>query len=149
MNISKEIEKFIKQMLVQADGGTIDLQRNELANQLGCVPSQINYVISTRFTNEHGYMVESKRGGGGYIRITQMTFGKKSYIMHIINSVGNSMTAGEATVFVSNCCENTPMTKRELNLIMSAVSDSSLPINQPHRDILRAKILKNMLLNLV
>lgn len=149
MNISREIEHFIKQMLIQADGGTIDLQRNELANQLGCVPSQINYVISTRFTNEHGYIVESKRGGGGYIRITQMKFGKTNYLMHIINSIGNSMSAGEAAVFVSNCRENAMMSKRELSLIMSAVSDSSLSVNQPHRDILRAKILKNMLLNLV
>ncbi|OQB15247.1 MAG: Transcriptional regulator CtsR [Firmicutes bacterium ADurb.Bin193] len=149
MKISEVIEQFIKNMLMQADGATIDLQRNELANQLGCVPSQINYVISKRFTTEHGYLVESRRGGGGYIRITKMPLSKAGYIMHIVNSIGSSVTAGEAAVFVGNCGENGIMTPREEGIILSAVGDSSLlNIEQPHRDILRAKILKNMLLNL-
>lgn len=149
MKISEVIEQFIKQMLMQADGGTIDLQRNELASQLGCVPSQINYVISTRFTNEHGYLVESRRGGGGFIRITQVNLNNADYLMHVVNGIGDSMSAGEASVFIGNCCENGLMSERESNLILSAVSDNSLIINQPHRDMLRAKILKNMLLNLV
>lgn len=149
MRISETIESFIKKMLTQADGGTIDLQRNELANQLGCVPSQINYVISTRFTNEHGYIVESKRGGGGYIRITRIQLDRESYLMHIINCIGNSLTAGEAAVFINNCRDSGFVSKRELNLLLSAAGDNSLALQQPERDIIRARILKNMLLTLV
>jgi transcriptional regulator CtsR len=149
VRISETIEQFIKQMLTQADGGTIDLQRNELANQLGCVPSQINYVISTRFTNEQGYLVESRRGGGGYIRITRVQLGKAEYLMHIVNGVGNAISAGEAAVFAANLLDSGLMTARECNLILAAVSDGSLPVGQPRRDLLRAKMLKNMLLILI
>ncbi len=136
-------------MLKPAEGGTIDLKRNELANQLGCVPSQINYVISTRFTNEHGYIVESRRGGGGYIRIKQIQLGKADYFMHIVNCIGGSLTAKEAAVFIKNCFEAGLVSEKELKLMLSAISDSSLILPQPDKDIIRAKILKNMLLTLV
>ncbi|MBQ6932674.1 MAG: CtsR family transcriptional regulator, partial [Clostridia bacterium] len=73
MNISNTIAKLIMDML-EADGGSAEMQRNELAQLVGCVPSQINYVISSRFTPEQGYIVESRRGGGGYIRITRAAY---------------------------------------------------------------------------
>ncbi len=149
MRVSESIERLIKQMLTRADGETIDLQRNELANQLGCVPSQINYVISTRFTNEHGYSVESKRGGGGYIRITRRSMDKSSYLMHIVNIIGNSISMQCATVFLKNCSEIGAITEREARLIIAGISDNALSIGQPNRDILRARILKNMLVTLM
>lgn len=71
-NVSEVIEQYLKQILQQSPGGVIEIQRNDLADQFNCVPSQINYVISTRFTLEKGYIVESKRGGGGYIRIQKI-----------------------------------------------------------------------------
>lgn len=147
--MSETIEKFIKQMLAYAEGETIDIQRNELANQLGCVPSQINYVISTRFTNDHGYIVESRRGGGGYIRIKRMQFEKPDYLAYIAEGIGDSVTAAEAEKFAKSCLEAKLMSEREFRLIMSAVGDGTLAVNRPHRDMIRAKILKNMLLTLI
>ena len=72
MRISDEITAYILHMLDQADDGGAELRRNELAEELGCVPSQINYVLTSRFTPEQGYVVESRRGGGGYIRIRRV-----------------------------------------------------------------------------
>lgn len=83
MNLSKEIAGMILDML--SDSGTTEIRRNDLAEQLGCVPSQINYVISSRFTPEHGYIVESRRGGGGYIKITRATYDLSTLKMHLIN----------------------------------------------------------------
>ena len=149
MNISEAIEHFIKDLLTQSGGEAIDLRRNELANRLGCVPSQINYVISTRFTNEHGYTVESRRGGGGYIRIAQKSLDRCGYIMHTINGIGDTLTAGEASVFVRNCAENGYVTSNEARLILSAVGGATLLPAGERADNIRARIIKNMLLNLI
>ena len=150
MKISESIEQFIKRLLAEAHGGTIDLQRNELASQLGCAPSQINYVISTRFTTENGYIVESRRGGGGYIRITRINLVLDEFLMHIINSIGNSISAAEAEVFITNCLEGGAIQSDEAALISAAISDNSLAnIPQPMRDGVRAKIFKNMLITLI
>ncbi|MCK9478869.1 MAG: CtsR family transcriptional regulator [Firmicutes bacterium] len=148
MKISEVIERFIKQMLMFAEGETIDIQRNELANQLGCAPSQINYVIKTRFTNEHGYIVESRRGGGGFIRITKMQLKQTDYLLHIIDGIGERITARQAAEFIKGCAENEIITKREFRLFTAAVSDSVISVNQPKKDKLRANILKNMLMSL-
>lgn len=148
MNMSEVIENFIKRMLMHAEGETIDLQRNELASQLGCVPSQINYVISTRFTGEKGYIVESRRGGGGYIRISRMQLDKSDYLMHIINSMGDSITASEAAAYAENCFEKGYLTEREAQIILSAVSDAAVGIAGDKKDEVRARILKNMLMRL-
>ena len=80
------IEDFIKDMFEEED--SIDIQRNDLAEKIGCVPSQINYVISTRFKPSQGYYVESKRGGGGHITIKKVNITKSNYLMHIISSIG-------------------------------------------------------------
>ena len=89
MKISDSIENFIREMF--EENTSIELRRNELAQYFNCVPSQINYVISTRFTTERGYVVESRRGGGGHIKITRLNLGRNEQIMHIINSVGQSV----------------------------------------------------------
>ena len=140
MRLSDLIEDFIKDMLEDDDEAIIQRKFN-------CVPSQINYVIATRFTPMQGYYVESQRGGGGYIKIEKVNVTKSSYLMHIINSIGNKITAKEVEIFVKNFLENNIINEREAKLIKSATSDKAL--NTKDNDELRAKILKNMLITLV
>ena len=100
MRLSDMIEDFIKDLFDEEN--SIEIQRNDLAEKLGCVPSQINYVIQTRFKPSQGYYVESRRGGGGHITITKINITKSNYLMHIISSLDNKMTAQEVSIFISN-----------------------------------------------
>ena len=90
MGISDLIAGFIQDALDEANG-VLELQRSDLAQRFGCVPSQINYVMSTRFSPEHGYIVESRRGGGGYIRIRRVQMDRQTLLMHVINSIGGEL----------------------------------------------------------
>ena len=138
--------KYIMQLLNEADG-TAEIQRNELANVLGCVPSQINYVITSRFTPEQGYHVESRRGGGGYIRITRRQLSKSDVVMHIINAVGDSLDGGTARAMTENMLQNGVIDSEAASLLQAAASDKSLSlIPREFRDAVRASIYKNMLL---
>ena len=141
------IEKFIRELF--DEGNSIEIQRNDLAEKFNCVPSQINYVISTRFTPNHGYYVESKRGGGGHITITKVNLTKSNYLMHIISSIGDQITAQDVSIFISNFLSYDIITKTEAKLLKVATSDNVLTINTKDRDRVRANIFKNMLLNLV
>ena len=147
MGMSDIIANFINEILNEADEGQAIIQRNDLANQFNCVPSQINYVISTRFTPDHGYYVESQRGGGGYIKITKAKITKSDYLMHLITSLGDKVTQKEVEIFVKNIYENNIISMREAKLILSATNDKAL--NTENKDIIRASIFKNMLINLV
>ena len=147
MRISDIIENFIKEMLEEEESAII--QRNDLAEHFNCVPSQINYVIATRFTPIQGYYVESQRGGGGYIKIRKVSLTRSDYLMHIITSIGNQITAREVDIFVNNFLDNGVINEREANLIKSATSDKVLTIQSKTKDEIRAKIFKNMLINLV
>jgi len=148
--LSDIIEAFIKQMIDDTNG-SIEIQRNELANQFNCVPSQINYVIDTRFTVERGYYVESRRGGGGYIKIRRVNINRPgSYLMHIITSMGDSISQQSAEVFINNFIDYDVISKRERLLLKAAVSDKILcEVPLPKRDELRASLLKNMLMSLL
>lgn len=149
MKMSDIVAQYIMRMLDETDGNA-EIQRNELANTLGCVPSQINYVITSRFTPEQGYIVESRRGGGGYIRITRVTTDRRVAIMHIVNSIGSRISSASAAAILSNMSDRNMISEYERILISSALSDkaySSIP--QESRDILRAAIMKNMLITLV
>ena len=148
MRISDVIEEFIKDLLKDEDE-FIEIQRNELAEQFNCVPSQINYVISTRFKPSQGYYVESKRGGGGHIRIRKVNITKSDYLMHVITSIGDTITANEVDIFISNFLTYEMVTKKEAKLLKVATSDNVLTVPQEMRDKLRANIFKNMLVNLV
>ena len=133
-------------MLREAEAGKIELRRKELADRFSCVPSQINYVISTRFSPEKGYLVESRRGGGGYIRISRVSYDSRgAKLMHVINSVGDAIGAGSAEAIVKNCFDYDLITEREAKIITSALSEKSLPLKQPEQDRIRARLLKNML----
>lgn len=147
MRISDIIEDFIKEMLEDDDLAVI--QRNDLAEQFNCVPSQINYVISTRFTPMQGYYVESSRGGGGCIKIKKVNITHSDYIMHIINSIGDSITAKDIEIFIKNFLDYEVIGEKEARLIKGATSDNVLTLPKNTKDEIRAKIFKNMLINLV
>ena len=145
MNISNIIASMISDML-ESDGYT-EIQRNELAQKIGCVPSQINYVISSRFTPEHGYIIESRRGGGGYIRISRVVMRKSSAIMHIINSIGDSIDTMSARIVIENCLQSNLIDQNSAKIMYAALSNNvmrSVPVAT--QDNLRAAILKEMLL---
>lgn len=146
MRISDSVANYILQLLNEADG-IAEIQRNELAGLLGCVPSQINYVLTSRFTPEHGYMVESRRGGGGYIRITRLQISRPDMIMHIINTVGNTLDAGTARAMTENMLQNGVLTREAADLIQAAVSEKALSVlPRELRNEARASIYKNMLI---
>ena len=146
--LSDVIETFIKQIMSDAQG-VAEIQRNELASQFNCVPSQINYVISTRFTNDRGYFVESRRGGGGYIRISRVNITgdyNGGYLMHIVSAIGDKIGQHDADAFIRNFVDYNVVEQREAEVMRAAVSDKILyRVQQPERDAIRADILKNML----
>ena len=128
-----------------------ELRRNELAEELGCVPSQINYVLTSRFTPEQGYVIESRRGGGGYIRIRRVKLERgMSPLMHTVNAVGNSLNAATAQAIVQNLLYQQLISKSSARLMLAALSDQAyrdVPMEQ--RDLLRAALLKQMLTALI
>ena len=146
MRISDIIEEFIKDLF--DDEEEIEIQRNDLAEKFNCVPSQINYVISTRFKPSQGYYVESRRGGGGHITIRKVNNTKSDYLMHIIKNIGDSISNGEAEILISDFLTYNLVNVKEAKLLRVATSDNVLNIPKEYRDIVRANILKNMLLNL-
>lgn len=148
MRMSDMIEEFIKE-LFEEEESIIEIQRNDLAQQFNCVPSQINYVIETRFKPSQGYYVESRRGGGGYIKIRKVNMTKSSYIMNIINSIENYLSMQEVDIFISNFLSYQMITEKEAKLLKVATSDNVLKVMQPLRDEIRARIFKNMLINLI
>lgn len=145
MNLSNAIAQMITEML--SEQSEIEIQRNVLAQDLGCVPSQINYVLSSRFTPERGYIVESRRGGKGCIRITRVSYDKNTLIMKVIGSVGQSIDERAVDAHLMNLVYHELISKRDAALISVATSDSTLRgLPTDVRDILRATIFKQMLL---
>lgn len=146
MRMSDLVAKTILEML-DSQGGNAEIRRNELATTLGCVPSQINYVITSRFTPEQGYIVESRRGGGGYIRITKVKTDEKTLLMHIVNSIGDTIDKLSAEAIIKNLYNSNIIDKTVANVMAITLSDRALrTIQQNMRDSLRADILKNMLI---
>ena len=96
--LADQIARMIEEMLEES-GGSLELQRNEMAGRLGCVPSQISYVLTSRFTPERGYVIESRRGGGGYIRIVRKEMHRNEYLMHFFYAIGNAIDEREALSF--------------------------------------------------
>lgn len=146
MRMSDIIEEFIKELFDEED--SIEIQRNELAEQFNCVPSQINYVIATRFKPSQGYYVESRRGGGGHITIKKVSNTKSDYIMHIINNIGNEITSNEIDILISDFLTYDILETKEAKLLKVATSDNVLRLDKDTKDKVRARIFKNMLLNL-
>ena len=149
MGMSDLIAGFIQSALDDANG-VLELQRSDLAQQFGCVPSQINYVMSTRFSPERGYIVESRRGGGGYIRITRVRVDRQTLLMHVINSIGDTLDLASARAIIQNLTESEAIDHAAGQALLSAVSDNALrTVPKEHRGPLRANICKQVLIHLV
>lgn len=145
MNLSKEIADLIVQML--GDTGTAEIRRNDLAEQIGCVPSQINYVLSSRFTPENGYIVESRRGGGGYIKITRATYNYETLKMHLINSIGDKIDEKACRANLQNLHARGLLSDQEVSVMYAALRDNTYRDLSPDaRDRVRASVFKQMLL---
>ncbi len=148
MGMSDMIAGFIKDAL--SEDGTAELQRSELASRFGCVPSQINYVISTRFSPERGYVVESRRGGGGYIRIKRVSPDPERLLMHTVNAIGESVDLRSAAAMLSNLVTSEVITENAAKVMLAGVGDRAFASVPPqYRDSLRAGILKQMLINIM
>ena len=134
-------------MLNESEENTAEIQRNDFANIIGCAPSQINYVLSSRFTPEHGYIIESRRGGGGYIKISRVVMRKSTAFMHIINSIGDSIDTMSARIVIENCLQSELISKETARIMYAALSNNvmrTVPVIL--QDSLRAAVLKEMLL---
>ncbi len=149
MILSDHIARLIAEMLDEG-GGVAEVRRNDLAARLGCVPSQINYVITSRFTPEKGYVTESRRGGGGYIRIVRVKMTKNEYLMHFFHAVGSSLGESEARAYLKNLIEHGCMTEREGRIAMQSMLASALDkCAFSNRDELRADIMRHILMLLM
>ena len=147
--MSDIIASFINEVLNEMDG-TAELQRSQLASRFNCVPSQINYVISTRFSPEHGYIVESRRGGGGYIKISRVRTDPKMLVMHTVNSVGSAIDLNAAAALVSNLLNSGVLDEKTARLILSAIGNNALrAAPAEYRDAVRASVFKQILINLI
>lgn len=148
--ISDLIENIIKQMIEENDG-MVEITRGELAEQVNCVPSQITYVLSTRFSCGQGYLVESRRGGGGMIRIRRVELPTAdSYLIHTLRHLGNTLSQNQADILLRNLLDQKLISLREARLINAAISDRALIIiDIENRDRLRLNILKHMLTGLI
>lgn len=149
MLVSDSIAKLIEQMLDDGDGET-ELKRNDMAVRLGCVPSQISYVISSRFTPERGYIIESRRGGGGYIRIIRAKMDKNEYLMHFFHAIGNSLDAMECKAYICALRDNDIITTREEKIISSILIGGALECAPSgERNTLRADIMRHAVMALL
>lgn len=145
--ISNIIERFIKEMLKEAEDGIIEIGRNELAERFGCAPSQINYVLTTRFTPYNGYYIESRRGGGGYIKIMKVSTKEDLDIEHLVrNVIGETITKSKAYHIIEGLREQNMITNREEYIMKAAIEDTALSHVTVERNKLRADVLKNMIL---
>ncbi len=146
MKISDTIETFIRELF--EDENSIELKRNELAGYFNCVPSQINYVISTRFTTERGYIVESRRGGGGHIKITRVAVNRNDAIRHILSNIGDSVDVLTVEAIIDNLYSSQTINADQAKLMLSACSNNALsPIADGLlKNRVRASIFKNLLL---
>lgn len=150
MGITDLIASFLQDSLEESENGVLEVQRNDLAQRFNCVPSQINYVMSTRFSPEHGYIVESRRGGNGYIRITRVRTDRKTLLMHVINSIGDKLDAASARAIVQNLVDSEAVSAEAGQSLLAATGDRALRrVDRSCRDTLRADIFKQVLIHLV
>lgn len=147
--LSDIIEIFIKELLKDANDRAVEIQRNELASYFDCAPSQINYVLTTRFTLDKGYLVESRRGGGGHIKIVKMNIDKNQYIKILLEQIGDAISKMKGASIINMLKERGFITEREALLMTVAISDRSIntPINI--KDEVRANLLKRMVIALL
>ncbi len=145
-NISDIIENYLKQVLELSESEIVEIKRSEVADKFQCVPSQINYVINTRFTMERGYMVESKRGGGGYIRISKVKLHNQAHLIDQLKVlIGQKISQSRAEDVIMRLLEEEILSEREAKIMINVINRSVLYIDLPDRDELRARMLLAML----
>lgn len=142
-NISDVIENFLKNIIELSEAGEVEVQRSFLAEKFQCVPSQINYVISTRFSIDKGFLVESKRGGGGYIRIKKLEINsEQSFFDTLYTLIGDGISQANAINILDRLMEENYMNNKEYSLIKTIISREVLSVSLPYRDEIRSNILK-------
>ena len=147
MGISDLIASFLQESLETSENGVLEVQRSDLAQRFNCVPSQINYVMSTRFSPERGYIVESRRGGNGYIRITRVQVDRQTLMMHVINSLGDQVDLPSARAILSNLVHTEALEETVARSLLAAVGDKALSaVPRESRDRVRADIMKQVLI---
>lgn len=145
--ITVTIETFIKNKINETDNGILEIGRNDLADKFGCAPSQINYVLSTRFTPYKGYYIESRRGGGGYIKIMKVSMEDEWFGDLILETIGESVTKNKAHTIIETFLDKGMISDKEANIMKAAIEDTALgKIVLEDRNYIRADVLKNMLL---
>lgn len=145
-NISDIIENYLKKVLELSEKEIVEIKRSEVADKFQCVPSQINYVINTRFTIERGYLVESKRGGGGYIRISKVRTHDKSHLIdQLFALIDLRISQSSAQDIILRLVEERIVAEKEARLMLSVVDRSVIYVELPLRDEIRARMLKAML----
>ena len=146
-NMSDLIESYLKNVLLSNE--TVEIRRSEIADQFNCVPSQINYVINTRFTIQQGYVVESKRGGGGYIRIMKVNLVDE---MDVLNTLGDlippKLSVREANHLLQNLYENELISKREAQMMALMMEKDTFPVSVKNGDEIRSNMMKKLIDNL-
>ena len=146
-NMSELIESYLKNVLLSNE--TVEIRRSEIADQFNCVPSQINYVINTRFTIQQGYVVESKRGGGGYIRIMKVNLVDE---MDVLNTLGDlippQLSVREANHLLQNLYENELISKREAQMMALMMEKDTFPVSVKNGDEIRSNMMKKLIDNL-
>ncbi|MFA6940914.1 MAG: CtsR family transcriptional regulator [Clostridiaceae bacterium] len=144
--LSDIIEDFLKELMDENSDSELQIQRNELANKFSCAPSQINYVLTTRFTTDKGYYIESRRGGGGYIVIKRADYKLQDSLVDIINEkIGDSITYDGGILIIDGLYQRDFITEREMRLIKAVVNDRSLG-NIADKNKVRADLLKSMIM---
>jgi transcriptional regulator CtsR len=149
-NISDLIEKYLKKLIEASQHGQVEIQRNELAEKFDCVPSQINYVLTTRFSVEQGFIVESRRGGGGFVRIIKVPIDEKvDVVCQLCDLIGGNISQQGAEGITRRLLDENLITEREGAMIRAALGRDVLRIALPARDQLRALILKAMIVSIL
>ena len=147
MNLSDEIANLILEALSNSEG-IADIQRNELATRIGCVPSAINYVITSRFTPQQGYLVESRRGGGGYIRITRISSERQNVIMHVVNSIGATLDEHSCRIILRDLLYRKLLSEEAAKIIATSTMDRTLcDVPSLLRERVRATVFKSMIMS--
>lgn len=144
-SLSDQIENYLRELIRKYEG-EVEIKRNQLACDFNCAPSQINYVLETRFPLARGYVVESQRGGGGYIRIIRVKINSNNeYLQKIIARLTGPVAQREAEAIIKRLYDNKMISNRERFLMETVMNKQLIGVNLPHRDYIRGRLLRGML----
>ena len=149
-SLASQIERYLKKLLANSQSGYIDVRRNDLATIFMCVPPQINYVLSTRFSDENGYHVESRRGGGGYVRIIKLALEDEEDLTRLLNNTAKKpVTQATGENLINRLVEEELLTRREGVLLKAMLDANHMELPAEEGDYLRSRLLRVLLLNLL